>query len=126
MAAYVALLALSVLPAISPMAAVRWVAAAIRSAGADYVRDGWVEFAMNVAMFIPLTGLLVLSIRVRPVVALFVGCALSAAIELTQMVLPSRVASGRDIVANVLGAAIGYLVGRLLLRSVAKRSSAID
>ncbi|WP_447942452.1 VanZ family protein [Microbacterium aurum] len=113
--AYGVLLGLSVLPAITPMSFVRLAATWLREAGASYVRDGWVEVAMNVVMFTPFAMLLILSSRWRPFVGLAIACATSVTIELVQLALPGRVASARDVAANVLGAVIGYAIARLIL-----------
>lgn len=113
--AYAALLALSVLPVISPMPIVRTIAAWFRDAGASFVRDGWVEVAMNVVMFVPLSTLLILSFRLRPLAGLAIASGISVAIELTQLALPGRVASLRDILANVVGAVAGYVLAHVIL-----------
>ncbi len=84
-----------------------------------------VEFAANVAMFVPLGILAVLWFGVRgwwsaPVI----GLAVSAAIELTQAaLLPDRVADVRDVVANTSGAVVGMLLMLLLAFLLAPRRS---
>jgi len=114
---YIALIALSVLPSLSPMSVVRFLAEGLRSAGAWYVRDGWVEFAMNIAMFVPFSALVILSAhRLRPVIGLIGVGMVSILIEAVQVLLPGRVASARDIVANCIGALIGYAVASLVIR----------
>jgi len=84
-----------------------------------------VEFASNVAMFVPLGILAVLWFGVRGWwTAPVVGAIVSAAIEGTQAVLLStRVADLRDIVANTLGAVIGMLLMLLLAFLLAPRRS---
>lgn len=67
---------------------------------------GWVEFAANVALFVPLGALLTLLTR-RPWHGAALALALSVAAELTQLAVPGRVASPRDVLANVLGATLG-------------------
>lgn len=70
-----------------------------------------VEAAANVVMFVPfgvLGGLLVSRRHRAAVVA--AGCAVSAAIETSQLLfLPTRVATVQDVVLNTAGAAVGLL-----------------
>lgn len=75
-----------------------------------------VEFAANVAMFVPLGIFAVLWFGVRGWwTAPLLGFATSAAIELTQaLFLDSRVADARDLVSNTLGAVAGMLLMLLL------------
>ncbi|MFB6612109.1 VanZ family protein [Agromyces sp. NPDC056379] len=95
--------------------------------GIPGVRDGMVEFAANIAFFVPFGLLLTLSTR-RFWLGLTSAVVLSASVELVQLVLPSRVASLRDVLANVLGAAIGSLIALVILhsRSRRKRATAIS
>lgn len=119
---YVGLIALSVLPSVSPMFVVRLLASGMRDAGAWFVRDGWIEFAMNIAMFVPLSALVILSVpRIRPVLSLLGVCTVAVLIEMFQILLPGRVASVRDIFANCVGAAIGYAVTRVIVRRDRRR-----
>ena len=82
-----------------------------------------VEFAANVAMFVPLGILAVLWFGVRgwwsaPVIGLVV----SAVIEASQaLLLPSRVADVRDLAANTTGAVAGMLLMLLLAFLLAPR-----
>lgn len=75
-----------------------------------------VEFAANVAMFVPLGVFAVLWFGVRGWwTAPLLGLAVSGAIELAQLLfLDTRVPDGRDLVANTLGAVIGMLLMLLL------------
>lgn len=75
-----------------------------------------VEFAANVAMFVPLGVFAVLWFGVRGWwTAPLLGLAMSGAIELTQaLFLDTRVPDPRDLVANTLGAVIGMLLMLLL------------
>ena len=75
-----------------------------------------VEFAANVAMFVPLGVFAVLWFGVRGWwTAPVLGLAVSGAIEFAQAVfLDTRVPDGRDLVANTLGAVIGMLSMLLL------------
>lgn len=69
-----------------------------------------VEFCANVAMFVPL-GVLAMLWGGRGWHGILAGAVLSAAIEVTQLLLlPTRVADVRDIVANTAGAALGVAV----------------
>lgn len=75
-----------------------------------------VEFAANVAMFVPLGIFAVLWFGVRRWwTAPVLGLALSGVIEVLQaLFLDTRVPDVRDIVANTLGAVIGMLLMLLL------------
>jgi hypothetical protein len=78
------------------------------------VRQGWVEFVANILLFVPL-GFLLTGL-VRPAwwgVVLALG--LSVAAELVQVLLPARLASPRDVLANALGAAIGAALAWVVL-----------
>lgn len=66
-----------------------------------------VEAVANVVMFVPLGVLLPWAGRARPAVAVLLGLALSAGIELTQLALPERHPTLRDVLMNTLGAALG-------------------
>ncbi len=82
--------------------------------GLSFVRQGWVEFAGNVAMFLPLGFLLTLLLRAPWWgVALAVGA--SAAAELVQVLLPARTATPRDVLANALGALAGAGIAWLVV-----------
>ena len=66
------------------------------------------EFVANVALFVPFGVLWSLAApRLRPMAVVALGLAISCGIELVQLLLPSRVPSVSDIVANTLGAALG-------------------
>ncbi len=82
--------------------------------GLPSVRQGWVEFGANVLLFVPV-GLLVAMLFRRWWVGLFMSVALSAGVELVQMLLPARVASPRDVLANALGGAIGSLAALVVI-----------
>lgn len=75
--------------------------------GGGWVTYSGVEFTANVAMFVPL-GLLVVAWRGRWWHGILGALVLSAGIETWQLLmLPTRVADVRDLVANTLGAALG-------------------
>ncbi|MFF2633264.1 VanZ family protein [Microbacterium sp. NPDC058021] len=67
---------------------------------------GWIEFTGNIVMFVPLGLLLTLLVR-RHWLGVVFALALSAAAELAQAFIPSREPSLRDVLANVVGAAVG-------------------
>ncbi|HEX5331216.1 MAG TPA: VanZ family protein [Cellulomonas sp.] len=90
--------------------AVRSLVAWLTRRGIPVTYDG-VEAAANVVMFVPfgvLGGLLVSRQYRSTVVA--AGCAVSAAIETSQLLfLPTRVPTVQDVVLNTAGAALGLL-----------------
>jgi len=82
---------------------------------------GWVEFAANIVLFLPLGFLLTMYFR-RPWIGLAVAVALSASAEAVQQLIPGRTASVRDIVANALGAAVGSLIAWLVIVVARRRA----
>jgi glycopeptide antibiotics resistance protein len=80
-----------------------------------------IEFGANIVMFVPigLFGALALPApRWLIVPAAIMG---SLAIEITQASgLPQRVGTPRDVIANSLGALIGYLAACVIIRSVSR------
>lgn len=88
--------------------------------GTAWVTFDVVEFAANVAMFVPL-GLLIIGWRGRWWHGILIGSVASSAIETAQLLfLPTRVADVRDVVANTLGAAIGVAVAVLISRQISR------
>lgn len=83
---------------------------------------GWitlevVEFAANIALFVPFAALLTLLAGPRRWwLAVLAGLTLSAAIELAQLGLPTRVSDPRDLLSNGLGSVAGALSVLLLVR----------
>jgi glycopeptide antibiotics resistance protein len=77
-----------------------------------FVNYSFIEFSANVVFFVPVGFLLGLLLPFRQSwLAMIGGAALSAAVEVTQgLLLPGRVASPSDVVANTSGAVVGYLV----------------
>ncbi len=79
------------------------------------------EFGANIVLFVPLGVLLPLvwgSCRPRVLWAtVLLGALFSTAIELAQLVIPGRVTSVFDVLANTLGTALGVLL-LLLWRSM--------
>lgn len=112
--AYVAAVVAMLLLPVGYSEMVRWIGDRTRAAlGESPFGDGWIEACANVAVFVPLGGLLTLVLGNRwHGVAL--ALVLSAGAELAQLVIPSRQPSLRDIVANVLGAAVGAALAWLL------------
>lgn len=101
---------------VSPGDAVAAATAFLRDGlGWSAVRQGWVEFAANIALFVPLGFLLTVLLR-RWWAAVALGSALSIAAEVGQMLLPGRLASPRDVLANLTGALVGALVAVLIDR----------
>lgn len=74
----------------------------------DWITYGRVEFAANIAMFIPIGLFLVLLFGRRLWwLAIVIGVGLTCSIEFTQQFLPSRYPDVRDLVANSAGAVVG-------------------
>jgi glycopeptide antibiotics resistance protein len=96
----------------------------LRGAGSpDWVTVERLEFAANVALFVPLTflGRLLLP-RWGLLRWGLVGLAGSAFIETVQLLfLPGRTPTLRDVVANTAGAVLGYLLITVLWRLVRRR-----
>lgn len=83
-------------------------------AGISSFGAGWIEFGANILMFAPLGFLLTLLFR-RPLYGVLLALALSVGAEIAQIVIPSRVPTFRDILANALGAAIGAALAWLMV-----------
>jgi glycopeptide antibiotics resistance protein len=74
-----------------------------------------VEFAANVALFVPI-GVLLLLIAGRRWwwLAILSGMLLSASIEIAQLFIPGRVSDVRDLVSNSIGAFVGVLAALVI------------
>lgn len=74
----------------------------------DWITYGRVEFAANIAMFIPI-GVFLLLLFGRRLwwLAIIIGVGLTCSIEFTQQFLPTRYPDVRDLVANGGGAVLG-------------------
>lgn len=95
-----------------------------QSARFDWITYRVVESSANVALFVPIGAIafLLLPRRLWPL-SLLAGPALSVAIEVTQAILrPGRVATVDDVVANTLGAAIGWALAVALSLAFAARA----
>jgi VanZ family protein len=67
-----------------------------------------VEFASNIALFVPLGFLLTALLRHRVIAVIAIGLGMTVVIELAQAAfLPGRTSSVLDVVANTLGTLIG-------------------
>ncbi len=87
-----------------------------------WITFGRVEFSANVVMFLPigLFGALSLA-RARWLVAPAAALA-SVMIELLQAArLPDRVGTPRDVIANTIGALLGYAIASLIVVGVTRR-----
>lgn len=82
--------------------------------GLTWFGSGWIEFTANILMFVPLGFLLTLLFS-HPWYGVILALGLSAAAEVAQIVIPSRHASLRDILANVAGAALGAALAWLIV-----------
>jgi len=112
LAVYLAVVArLTLWPAPAPASTfylVRELLAWLSRAGVPLTYAG-LEAGANVLMFVPFGVLVGLLVR-RGWLVVALGLCLSAAIELTQLLLlPTRVATVQDVVLNTLGAALGVL-----------------
>jgi len=83
-----------------------------------FVNEPGLEFALNVLLFIPLGFLCpVMSYRHRRLRRMVVlGFGFSLAIEISQLFTRHRVSDINDLIANTLGAVIGYLCFVLIAR----------
>ena len=84
------------------------------SVGIGGFGSGWIEFAANILMFLPLGFLLTLLFS-HPWYGVALAVFLSCAAELAQFVIPSREPAVRDIVANAAGAALGAVLAWLIV-----------
>lgn len=123
LAAYVALVGAVLLSPVSPEQVVAATTALLRDdLGLAMVRQGWVEFAANIALFVPV-GLLVTLVSRRVWLGVVLALVLSAGAELVQELLPGRMASPRDVLANTLGAAIGAVIAAVAVRAARARAA---
>lgn len=86
-----------------------------------------IEFGANIALFVPLGLLLVLTLARSRYLVLPVAVVTSVAIEMVQaFALDQRTASLLDIVANVTGACIGMFLGALIDRAAVRDPHGVD
>jgi len=87
-----------------------------------WITFGLIEFAANIVMFVPL-GLFGALVMVRHSwLVVPIAVAASIAIEVFQSArLVERVGTPRDVIANGLGALLGYLCSLLVLRVARRR-----
>ena len=123
LALYVIAVAVVVLTPVSYAGIVHRIAAFIRAdLGLDFFGSGWIEFAANIAMFLPLGFLLTLLFR-HPWYGTILAVVLSAGVEIAQIVIPDRQASVRDVISNTIGAAVGaFLAWLFVLRPAHRRA----
>jgi hypothetical protein len=73
-------------------------------------RQWGIDFVLNIALFVPL-GLVLRVVRVPLFPALLVMLALTFVIEVLQLVIPGRITSIDDLVANTVGGLLGFALG---------------
>jgi glycopeptide antibiotics resistance protein len=93
-----------------------------RFPGTRWIDYSDIEFGTNIAMFVPIGMFFVLLLgRGKWWLAMFLGFALSVAIELAQLFFfTSRVADVRDVVSNTSGAVLGAIVVLILTAAKAR------
>ena len=93
-----------------------------RHAATEWITFNLLEFAANVAMFLPFGVFFVLLFGRRQWwLAILVSVALTVGIEFAQQFIPNRVSDPRDIAANSIGATIGTLLALVLTAAKARR-----
>lgn len=116
LAIYFAVAAIILLAPVGYAGSIARIAAWLRdSVGLGFMRSSLVEFAANIVLFAPVGLLLTYAAR-RWWVGTIAGLIVSAAAELGQLLVPQRVTSVRDVVANTLGAAVGSVLALAYLR----------
>ncbi|WP_065571669.1 VanZ family protein [Microbacterium oleivorans] len=126
LAAYALLAVVVLVSPLSPGAIVEAVDRVVRGAlgavgfGSGGFGTGWIEFALNIVLFLPVGALLTLWLG-RPWRALAIAVVVSASAELVQVLLPARMPSLRDVLANAAGAGAGVLIVWLLIRPSRRR-----
>lgn len=113
---YVGLMLVVVIAPVSYADVVHAIDAVLREGlGVAWFGSGWIEFAANVLLFVPL-GLLLTLLVDRAWIGVAVCVAASVVVELAQVVLPGRQASPRDVLANAVGAVLGAGLAWLIAR----------
>lgn len=125
--AYVVVVAVVVLSPVSYAGIVHRLDGWLRDGlGITVFGSGWIEFAANIVMFLPLGFLLTLLFR-HPWYGTILAVVLSAGVEIAQIVIPSRQASLRDVISNGIGAALGaFLAWLVVLRRDHRRARAAE
>lgn len=114
--AYVGLVLVVVVAPVSYADVVHAIDSVLRDGlGVAWFGSGWIEFAANILLFVPL-GLLLTLLVDRVWIGVAVCVAASVAVELAQFLLPSRQASPRDVIANAIGAGVGAAIAWLIVR----------
>jgi glycopeptide antibiotics resistance protein len=91
--------------------------------GASWIGFSELEFAANVAMFVPLGLFFVLLLgRRRWWLGLLIAVGITFVIEFAQQGIPNRVSDPRDLLSNSLGAALGATAALVLTASEARRA----
>ena len=95
---------------------VAWVAEALAGVGVAYDPAYVVlEFLANIVLFVPFGALIALSLRLPWWAVVALGFAVSVAIELVQLALPTRHSTILDVIANTTGAGVGVLLVAALI-----------
>jgi len=88
----------------------------------EWITFNMIEFAANVAMFVPIGLFFVLLLGRRQWwLAIVLGVVLTLGIEFAQQGIANRVSDPRDLVANSIGAVIGTLLALVLTAAKARR-----
>lgn len=88
----------------------------------EWITFSMLEFAANVALFVPLGLFFVLLFGRRQWwLAIVVGLLMTAGIEFAQQFIDGRVSDPRDLVANGLGTVMGTLIALILTAGKARR-----
>lgn len=121
LALYVGAVVVVLFTDLSPGFVVTWITGWVHGdLGWAFVHQGYIEFGLNILLFVPLGFLLALVTR-RPWLGFVLCVALSAAAETAQLILPGRQATIRDVISNSLGALIGAVLAWLVVRQHVRR-----
>lgn len=82
--------------------------------------QGWIEFVANILLFVPL-GFLLTALSPRPWWGVVLAVTVSVGVELVQVLLPARLPSPRDVLANALGAGVGAMLAGVFIIRPARR-----
>lgn len=93
-----------------------------RHRSTEWITFNTLEFAANIAMFVPLGLFFVLLLGRRQWwLAIVLGVVLTFAIEFAQQYIASRVSDPRDLLANSIGVVTGTLLALVLTAAKARR-----